>query len=46
MALYKVKRTGVTWDVTDPITLKRVKEDPLAYEPVAEESKKTKKEAA
>ena len=36
MALFKVKKTGVVTDICDPKTLKRVREDPLAYEEVVD----------
>ena len=39
MPQFRVKRTGVVWDVTDPATLKRIKANPQDYEEVKAEHK-------
>ncbi|MDD4478563.1 MAG: hypothetical protein PHD64_05890 [Mesotoga sp.] len=38
--LIRNKKTGVVWEVGDPATLKRVKEQPDDYEEVTSKSKK------
>lgn len=43
--LVRNKRTGVEWEVGDPATLKRVKEQPDDYEEVQSEPPKQKKKA-
>ena len=40
--IFRNKKTGVVWEVADPATLKRVTEDPQAYEEVKPESEKSK----
>ena len=37
------KKTGVTWEVADPATLKRVLGDPGTYEEIKAEPKKPEK---
>jgi len=44
--LIRNKRTGVEWEVGDPATLKRVKEQPDDYEEIKAEAPKQKKKAA
>jgi hypothetical protein len=41
--LVRNKRTGVEWEVGDPATLKRVKEQPDDYEEIKAEIPKPKK---
>jgi len=43
--LFRNKTTGVTWEVADPATLKRVLDDPQTYEEVKQEQKKPEKVA-
>ena len=40
--LFRNKITGVTWEVADPATLKRVSEDPSSYEEIKPEKKPEK----
>lgn len=39
---FRNKKTGVVWEVADPATLKRVTEDPQAYEEIKPEPEKPK----
>lgn len=43
--LFRNKITGVTWEVADQATLKRVLDDPQTYEEVKQEQKKPEKVA-
>ena len=40
--LFLNKTTGVTWEVADPATLKRVLDDPQTYEEIKQEKKQEK----
>ncbi len=40
--LFRNKITGVTWEVADPATLKRVLDDPQSYEEIKSEKKPEK----
>ncbi len=38
--LFRNKTTGVTWEVADPATLKRVLDDPQTYEEIKQQAEK------